>query len=104
MRHSAAISPKPRMPISSTITSVSSGVLRIVVGRPCSLLKLRSFAAVRRLAASAAHARSLVLVLPTDPVMPITVPPNGSPHCRTEVHQRSQRVGDLDRRAIRRGT
>ena len=42
------------MPISTTITSVSSGVLSSVVGRPCSLLKLRSLAHVRLLAASAA--------------------------------------------------
>ena len=73
MAQSRAISPKPRMPISSTITSVSSGALTMVVGRPWSLLKLRSFAHVRRLAASAAAAKSLVLVLPTDPVMPMTV-------------------------------
>ena len=32
------------MPISSTSTSVSAGAPRIVTGRPCSLLKLRSFA------------------------------------------------------------
>ena len=43
--HSRVISPKPRMPISSTRTSVSAGAARIVTGRPCSLLKLRSFAA-----------------------------------------------------------
>jgi len=74
MSHSSRISPKPRMPISNTITSVSAGALSNVVGRPCSLLKLRSFAHVRRLAPSAAHARSLVDVLPTDPVMPTSGP------------------------------
>ena len=42
--HSALISPNPRIPISNTSTSVSSGALRIVTGRPCSLLKLRTFA------------------------------------------------------------
>jgi len=61
------------MPISSTITSVSSGLSRMVTGRPCSLLKLRGLAAVRRVPASAAASRSLVEVLPTDPVMPTTL-------------------------------
>jgi len=74
MRHSSAISPSARIPISSTAISVLVGMFRIAVGKPCSLLKLRSFAHVDLLAASAAHARSLVDVLPTDPVMPITVP------------------------------
>ena len=60
------------MPISSTITSVSSGLSRMVTGRPCSLLKLRGLAAVRRVLASTAASRSLVEVLPTDPVMPTT--------------------------------
>ena len=46
----------------------------IVTGSPCSLLKLRSLAATRRSAATAAATRSLVLVLPTLPVMPTTVP------------------------------
>src|SRR5215218_1975851 len=71
--HNRAISPKPRMPISSTRTSVSAGAARIVTGRPCSLLKLRSFAATRRPAPTAARTKSLVLVLPTLPVMPTTV-------------------------------
>ena len=61
------------MPISSTITSVSSGLSRMVTGRPCSLLKLRGLAAVRRVLANAAASRSLVEVLPTDPVMPTTL-------------------------------
>ena len=70
---SRVISPKPRMPISRTSTSVSAGAARIVTGRPCSLLKLRSFAATRRPAPTAASTRSLVLVLPTLPVIPTTV-------------------------------
>ena len=61
------------MPISSTSTSVSSGAPRTVTGRPWSLLKLRSLAATRRLAPTAAATRSLVLVLPTLPVIPTTV-------------------------------
>ena len=70
--HSRAISPNPRIPISNTSTSVSSGALRIVTGRPCSLLKLRSFAVVRRVAAHAAAMKSFVDVLPTLPVTPTT--------------------------------
>ncbi len=70
--HSRAICPRPRMPISSTMTSVSSGLSRMVTGRPCSLLKLRGLAAVRRVLPSAAASRSLVEVLPTDPVTPTT--------------------------------
>ena len=46
---------------------MSSGAPRIVTGRPCSLLKLRSLAATRRPAPTAARTRSLVLVLPTLP-------------------------------------
>jgi hypothetical protein len=68
-----AISPSPRMPNSTTSTSVSSGAATIVTGSPCSLLKLRSLAATRRSAATAAATRSLVLVLPTLPVIPTTV-------------------------------
>ena len=64
------------MPISSTSTSVRSGVLSSVVGKPCSLLKLRSFAHVGRPAASAAHARSFVEVFPTEPVTAMTGPAN----------------------------
>ena len=70
--HSRAISPKPRMPISSTRASTSSGAFKMVTGRPWSLLKDRSFAATRKLDPSAAAIKSLVLVLPTEPVMPIT--------------------------------
>ena len=61
------------MPISRTSTSTSSGASRIVTGRPCSLLKLRSLAATRRPAPTAAAMKSLVVVLPTLPVMPTTV-------------------------------
>ena len=71
--HREVISPNPRIPISSTSTSVSSGALRIVIGKPCSLLKLRSFAVVLRSAEHAAEIRSFVDVLPTLPVTPTTV-------------------------------
>jgi len=62
------------MPISNNNTLVPAGVLSTVVGNPCSLLKLRSLAHVGVLAANAAHARSLVEVLPTEPVTPMTGP------------------------------
>ena len=69
--HSRAISPNPRIPISSTSTSVSSGAFRIVTGRPCSLLKLRTLAVVRASRPRRGD-RSFVDVLPTLPVTPTT--------------------------------
>ncbi len=51
---------------------MSSGAPRIVTGSPCSLLKLRSLAVVRRPAPHAAAMRSFVDVLPTLPVTPTT--------------------------------
>ncbi len=44
----------------------------MVTGRPCSLLKLRALAVTRRVGASAAAIRSLVVVFPTLPVIPTT--------------------------------
>ena len=64
--------PKPRIPISRINTSVSSGAFKIVIGSPWSLLKLRSFAVVRRPAPQATAIRSFVEVLPTLPVIPTT--------------------------------
>ena len=58
---------------------MSSAAPSTVTGNPCSLLKLRALAATRRVAPIAAAARSLVLVLPTLPVMPTT----GAPRRRT---------------------
>ena len=90
------------MPISSTITSVSSGLSRMVTGRPCSLLKLRGLAAVRRVLASAAASRSLVEVLPTDPVMPTTSVRPARARPAPQRHQRRGGVVDLDHGAVRR--
>ena len=98
--HSWLMWPNPRMPISRISTSVSSGALRIVTGRPCSLLKLRSLAVVRRPAPHAAAIRSFADVLPTLPVTPTTwASSRRRAHCR-ERQQRLRRVGDLDRRTI----
>ena len=46
------------------------------VGSPCWLLKLRALAHVVLLALSAAQVKSLVEVLPTEPVIAITGPVN----------------------------
>ena len=100
--HSRVISPNPRIPISNTSTSVSSGALRIVTGRPCSLLKLRSFAVVRRVAAHAAAMRSFVDVLPTLPVTPDDAGGRSAARPAGERHQGVRRVGDLDRGAVDR--
>ena len=43
-------------------------------GRPSSLLKERSLAAVTKVVARAARTRSLVVVLPTEPVIPMAPP------------------------------
>ena len=80
--HNLLISPNPRIPISTTKTSVSSGASRMVTGSPCSLLKLRSLARVRRWVPHAAATMSLVVVLPTLPVTPTTrASRRGLAHC-----------------------
>ncbi len=89
--HSRVISPNPRIPISNTSTSVSSGASRIVTGRPCSLLKLRSLAVVRRVAAHAAAMKSFVDVLPTLPVTPTT---------RAADRRRAQRASAINAAAV----
>ena len=73
-RASRSMWPTPRAPISSTTHCASSGALRSVSGRPSSLLKERSLAAVRKAEARHARRRSLVVVLPTEPVIPTTPP------------------------------
>ena len=68
-----AMWPRPRAPISTTAASVSSGAFSRVSGTPSSLLNERTLAVVTRVVASTEASRSLVVVLPTDPVMPITM-------------------------------
>ncbi len=69
-----AMWPTPRAPISSTTQRASSGALSSVSGRPSSLLNDCSLAAVGNAVARHARTKSLVVVFPTDPVMPITPP------------------------------
>ena len=69
-----------------------------VTGRPCSLLKLRSFAVTRRPAATAARTRSFVDVLPTLPVMPTTVASSRPRAHVASAISAARGVGDLDDR------
>ena len=69
---SSAIWPAPRIAISSTSTSVSSGAPRISSGRPISVLKFWREATVRRCEVSVASSKSLVVVFPVEPVTPMT--------------------------------
>jgi hypothetical protein len=73
-RHSISMWPSPRLPISSTSASVPSGALRIVSGTPTSVLNERGLACTRNREASTARDRSLVVVLPVEPVIPTTGP------------------------------
>ena len=66
------ISPKSDMPISSTAASVSSSMRNTVSGMPISLFRLPCVYIVRNFAFSTAAVISLVVVLPTEPVMPTT--------------------------------
>ena len=70
--HSSAMCPDPRAPISTTTTSVSSGALTSVRGTPSSLLNERSLAVVCSAPPRAPAQRSLTVVLPTEPVTPMT--------------------------------
>src|SRR4051812_4791618 len=72
IRASSSICPNPRMPISSTSTSVPSGAASTASGRPISVLKFAGFATTRRCGASSAAISCFVDVLPTEPVTPIT--------------------------------
>ncbi len=73
-RASVSMSPTRRAPISTTTQRAASGALSSVSGRPSSLLKERSLAAVPKVDDRQAASRSLVVVLPTDPVTPIAPP------------------------------
>ena len=61
------------MPISTTATSVSGVMLISVLGAPISLFWLPSVLMMRNADAMTAATISLVVVLPTLPVMPITL-------------------------------
>ena len=69
---SAAIWPRPRIPISATTTSVSGSIRASVSGRPISLLWPPSAATVLACGPQSAARMSFVEVLPVEPVMPTT--------------------------------
>ena len=64
--------PDPLEPISTTSASVPVGADSSVIGTPISLLNDRVLAHTLRSPASTAASRSLVVVLPADPVTPTT--------------------------------
>ena len=99
---SAAMSPWARAPISSTSASVSLGALSRVSGTPASLLYEPGLACNANFGASAAAVRSLVPVLPAEPVMPTTIDVAERRACRAaEVGERAERVVDPhDRGAV----
>ena len=72
------ISPKWFMPISATMTSVSRVMRKSVSGRPISLFKLPSVFRALNFCFKTAYSSSLVVVLPTEPVTPTTLPPHSS--------------------------
>ena len=72
------ISPKWFMPISATMTSVSRVMRSRVSGRPISLLRLPSVFCARNPCDTTAYSSSLVVVLPTEPVTPTTLPPHSA--------------------------
>ena len=72
MSQSAAISPGWFVPISRTRKSASSGVFRIVRGRPMWLLKFPPVAWVFPARERNALRNSFVVVLPAEPVTPTT--------------------------------
>ena len=76
IRASSSICPNPRIPISSTSTSVPSGAASTASGSPISVLKFAGLAATRRCGAISAAISCLVEVFPTDPVTPMTAASN----------------------------
>ena len=70
------------MPISTTTKRVSGSAESSVLGTPSSLFWLPAVATTEPCAASTSRTRFLVVVLPVDPVMPITVPRTCPRHAR----------------------
>jgi hypothetical protein len=77
VRHRSAMWPGPRAPISRTRCRVVGSASSTVRGSPISLLRLPRVATVGPAAASSWASRSLVDVLPDDPVTPTTSMPSG---------------------------
>ena len=73
MSHSWAMWPMPRADISRTRYLVDSSARSTVSGRPSSLLKEPTGAMVAPSRSTTWAVRSLVEVLPDDPVIPMTV-------------------------------
>ena len=82
--HSCAIWPAPRMPISTTTASVSGSAAKSVLGTPSSLFWLPFVATTVCAAASTSRTRFFVVVLPVEPVMPITRPLRCPRHSRAK--------------------
>ena len=93
--------PGPRAPISSTRKRVRSSASSTVSGRPMSLLYDPGGLTVGPAAASTWPSRSLVEVLPEEPVMPTRAQPAGRQpgvHAGGEPAERDDRVVDDDGR------
>ena len=67
------ICPSPLMPISSTRTEASEGADKMVFARPISLLRFAGVFQTLNEVALTSEINSFTEVLPTDPVMPITL-------------------------------
>ena len=100
-RASRSMWPTPRAPISSTTHCASSGALRSVRGRPSSLLKERSLAAVRKDRGQAGTEEILGGRLADRPGDPDHAA-DAAAGQHAEVHERERRVGDPDRRPAER--
>ena len=74
--HSCLIWPMPRMPISTTTAPSSAEADRTVLGTPSSLFWLPEVAVTEKPADSTSRTRFFVVVLPLEPVRPMTRPPS----------------------------
>ena len=99
---SAAICPRPRMPISTITASVSGSIGSRVRGTPTSLFWLAAVATTRRTRPTMAPRMSLVLVLPALPVTANTVTPELAAHLPGQRAQGRQGVVAPGRRAAPR--
>ena len=80
--HSSSSWCKPRMPISTMTFRVSAWAASTVLGTPSSLFWLPFVAHTLPAATSTSRTRFFVVVLPVDPVMPMTRPSRRSRHAR----------------------
>ena len=89
--------PGPLAPISSTRKRVDSSARSTVSGRPISLLNERTGAIVGPTLPHSWASRSLVVVLPTEPVMPTTrrsLPPGSSATSRSRSQDDAREVAE----------